>query len=703
LNDDEADPLDPLTPRLTQALSARKVAIFGASSTPGKMGHELVRQLVEGGYQGELALINPRGGSVCGHPVTPDPSEGNGADVAVIATSKERVKDIIADCGKVNIPLAIVCAGGYSEAGDVRAEKELLDVARRHGVSILGPNCIGVFAADAQLNLTTIPSLPVGRVSAIAQSGGVSFQIAHRLSQLGAGFDTLINLGNKGGLDFTAALGAIDSREKTWATLLYMESFDEGDRFLSALSQITPHLPVVVALGGRTEAGAHSARSHTGAMLTQWDRLTGVLEGHGALVAGTLTEAVAAAAAGRRGDPRGERGSRRNVFVASDGGGLATLAADALSRAGFVLPRLSDELRQQLAAILGMGRARPGNPLDFAGMADRDPGLFPRALQLAHDSGEFDGLILVGALGSYSQLYGDAIGELEVQAARAIADLGRRSRLPMLAQSTVAADASAPIQIIREADIPCFEWPEEVAAGLALRLRPQPPLDLRREEHEPAEPVWDAELARDTADVLAVFGRLHIPHAIGEVVSRDEIVTYSGERWVLRLDGFPHKTEAGAIKVVGDKEKLGAFDELTALAMRHGAEPRIRIAPFFKHTHELLVTFWQSKEAGRGWAIGSGGLLAERTADIQTSRFPVSPQNVLEALARTRIGTNVLSANPDALDALVSLLLRLSRVFTNDLAHLHELECNPVAIGNFGAAVLDVLPIRAVRADFDLR
>lgn len=679
---------------LMSALTPQKIAVFGASSTPGKMGHEVVRQLVQGGFAGQLALINPRESSVCGHATKSDPRHANDADVAVIATPQEGVAEVLSECGDARIPLAIVCAGGYREAGNVLAERELVAAARRHGVALLGPNCIGIFAADARLNLSTIPSLPSGHISSIVQSGGVSLQIAHRLAQFDAGFDALINLGNKAGIDFTVALDALESRPHTTSILLYMESFDEGDRFLAALSRITSHVPVILAFGGESEAGSRSARSHTGAILTPWNRLAGVFSSHGAFVAHTLAEAVAAAVAGRR--THGHQRLRgRRTFVVSDGGGLATLAADTLSRAGFVLPQPGKKLQEALSAIPGLDRARPANPLDFTGMADRNPELYPQALEIAHDSGDFDGLLLVGALGSYGQLYGASVGKKEEEAAKAIANLGHRSRIPIVAQSTVATDPSHSISMIRNGGIPCFQWPEEAVAGLALRLRPQFAFgDAAADQREvdAREPAWDAELATDTAEVVSVLRRNHIPHFLGDVVAREEVIAHRGERWVLRLDGFPHKSRAGAIKIVADKEKLTAFDELVILARQLGAEPIIRLAPYLEHSHEILVTYWRSEATGRGWAIGTGGLLTEQAADVQTGGVPESREDVLEVMGRTRIATAILSGKPDTVDELVSLILRLNHLFDGPLAHLDELECNPVAIGDFGVAILDVLP-----------
>lgn len=680
---------------LARALDARKVAIFGASDTPGKMGHEVVRQLLAGGYADELALVNRRGGKVCGIQSSRDPVVATGSDVAVLAVPAEHSIELIDHCGALGIGMAVVCAGGFGESGNHARHKELVRAARKANVTIMGPNCVGFHASPRRLNLTTLPHLPRGSVSCVLQSGGVSFHVAQRLLRLRSGFDVLLNLGNKGGIDFTVALEAVAERQETASVLIYMEQFDEGDRFLRALESVSRDLPVVILVGGTSVAGSMSARSHTGAVLAPWDRAVGTLRDCGAYIATTIDEAVAAAVAGRRGAVPRRRKSLPRVFVLSDGGGLATLNCDALSRFEFSLPAPSRTLSALLRSLADSDRLRVANPLDFGGLADNDAMLFARAFEHVLGSREYDAVLIAGALGTYRMLYGQAAGDKESEAATRIAALAKNSVVATAAQLTDADQNAIPVATFREAGIPCFESPELAAAALAIRFStgvaasgvPRP---TRSRVHDDG---WNRDLARQTERLTLAFDAYSIPHALGRIVTRNDLRTMPTGRYVLRADGFPHKVSAGAIKIdIDNSGLLAAFDELEEASIAAGGDVCIRAAPFVEHDAELLLTLWRSDQHGKGCVLGTGGSLVEIAADIQAGRFPVSRDDVLSLLRRSRAGKRLLARGGASIDEFVRVVLAIARVFDGPLQDLAELEINPLAITRDSVVVLDVLP-----------
>jgi len=681
---------------LQNALEARKVAIFGASSTPGKMGHEMVRQLLNGGFVGELAVINKRGGSICGREASTDPSAALGADVAVLALPPQESIALVRRFRELRIPLAVLCAGGFGESGNWDMQAQLGDAARESGVAILGPNCIGFYSATRKLNLTTLPAMPSGSVSCVLQSGGVSFHVTQCLSRLHCGFDALVNLGNKSGLDFTSTLQAIVERPNTSSVLLYMEQFNEGERFLRALDEASRTVPVIILVGGTSAAGSLSAHSHTGAVLTQWDRVIGALRGHGAFVASTLDEAISAAAGGRRIAGSPTRKSVARVFVLSDGGGLATINCDALSRYEFTLPQPSTVLTARLASLSNSKRLRPANPLDFDGLADNDALLISGAFEHVQRSGEFDAVLIAGALGSYRPLYGDVAGKVEDAAASRLGSLARDGGLPVVAQLADANLNPAPIAAIRAAGISCFESPDASAAALAIRFGASvgiPTFARSTAESRSAQGGWRRDLAEATDRLARLFDAQSIPHALGTVVSRRELESAPPGRYVLRADGFAHKVRVGAIRIGVDSTNLGqAYDELAEVAKGAGGMAIIRAARYVEHDEELLLTFWRSQSQGIGCIMGTGGSMVEAAADIHGWKFPDGADDVHRLLHRSRLGRRLLSGNDRRVEALVSVVLAIARAFDGPLRELAELEINPIALTNDGAIVLDALP-----------
>jgi acetyltransferase len=665
---------------LSSALGARKVAVFGASATPGKMGYVLVQHLLGQGFEGELVLVNPRGGRAFGLPLE-EAEAAAGSDLAVVVTPAAAAPGIVETCAVVGIPIAIVQAAGFAEVGETTLQQELARKAAAGGVRLIGPNCLGLFCAPARLNLTTLPSLPAGGVSFVSQSGGLALHVARRLSALGGGFDVLLSLGNKLDVGFAEALDTLAERARTESVLLYLERLDEGDELLDTIERVTASLPVVALVGGRTKAGQDAARSHTGSLLSRWDRAAGLLEDAGAVVADGLVAAVAAAAAGRR----GARRPAGRVFVLVDGGGHSVLLADAVTRAGYYLEPPPPALTAELHTLTG----RSANPLDLAGAADADPEVYGRALARIADAGAYDAVIIGGIFGGYVELFGAQLERAEGAAAAAIGRLAVAHGVPVVVQTAFAGSHSPPLAILRDHGVACVEWPEEAAAALSTRVVSASIGGGR----ETAAAAADATLGARTDRALAALRAAGVAEAVGDVVPRASLPTAGGGPYAVKLDGFPHKARSGAIRLDVAAEELAAvYDELARLAEAAGLAPRVRLAPMVPCERELLVTFWRDGAGGAGWVAGRGGGSVEERADVASGRLPRDERDVLRALARTSAGREVAERRPDLLARLPGLVLALAAAF-RALPELTELECNPVGLSAAGPVVLDVLPI----------
>lgn len=667
---------------LDRALAARRVAVFGASGTPGKWGYILVRRLLEQGYDGELVLVNPRGGTAFGRPLV-EAGAAAGCDLAVAVTPAARTPAIVDACGELGVPTLIVESAGFGEAGEAELERQLAQRAAATGVRIIGPNCLGLFVGPGALNLTTLPALPRGRVSFVTQSGGLTLQVARRLAELGSGFDVMLSLGNKLDIGFTEALRAIAERPSTGAILVYLERLDEGDAMLDQIQIASASVPVVAVMGGRTTSGREAARSHTGSILSRFDRAAGVLADSGARVVESLALATVAVTGGAR---RGQRPTRR-VYAVVDGGGHSVLLADALAGAGHELAPPSTELAGRLRSVGG----KPTNPLELAGAADSDPEVYARLLAPILESGAYDAVVLGGIFGGYGELFGERFADAEIAAAEAIGSLATHHGAPVILQTTFARAASPALEAARGHGVLCVEWPEEVVAALA---------DPRRAGADPAgrpiEPARatqqaDSALADSTGHVIAALDAAGLAHGLGTVVARDALPTASERTWVLRLDGFAHKQAAGAMRLAVPGAALApAYDELAALAHANGLPPSIRIATMLEVSDELLVTFWRHPTEGRGWAVGAGGAQVEEQSDVAVGRLPRDERDVVRLLAATVGGRRVLAGERAA--GLPPFLLSLAAMFDERLDRLRELELNPVALTADGPIVLDALP-----------
>ena len=555
---------------------------------------------------------------------------------------------------------------------------------------MLGPNCLGLFSASNQLNLTTIPDLPRGSVAMISQSGGIVAQTAARLRQLGDGFDTVISVGNRLDIKLADAVTAAATRPGTGALLMYMETFDEGDRLLDAIAHYrAARGPVVVLMGGRSAASRRAASSHTGSLFGSWARIHALLEEVGAYVTSALDVAVAASLRAAPGPLNGPE-----VFTVCDGGGHSVLLADALDGQGLSSPEPSPALRARLAGILG--REDITNPLDLAGVADTDLTVYTRVAEAVAAEGGFHGLVVAGAaLGTFADFFGPDAARQELDVVDALAAL--RERLPVAVQTPAATTSNATMDRMRSGGLPVFEWPGELAAWLAAQRTEPSRADAPAHEDAGAEVVIDLTLGEATEAVRTLLVELGAGDGIGPVVTRDELGGCDPDgRWVLRLDGFAHKVRHGAIHVdVATVDLPSAFDDLASLAARAGLPARIRLAPLIPHTDEFLLTVWGNGPDGRGIAIGGGGSAVESMADVALGRIPTDQVAVEALLRRTRAGAAFLArATPAQRAELAAFVVDFAAHIDRRLSPFAEIELNPVAIGPGGVSVLDTLPQR---------
>lgn len=682
------------TPRraaLSRLLNANHIAVFGASAAREKWGHGVVAGMLKSGYDGKLTLVNPRGGEVFGLPLVGAESAA-GADLAVIATPAPTTPDILRECSALEIPVAAVVAGGFRESGNARLQQELQTISAETGIRLLGPNCLGIVVGARGINTTSF-DLPLGTVSAIAQSGGFVQHAGIRLAQLGAGFDVVVSLGNKVDVNFSDALTLVAEAGTSTSLVLYLERADEGDAFFDVVANVAANLPTAAIVAGKTAAGRRATRSHTDSLISNWDRVTGLLQDVGVQVVSSIPAAVAAAVGGQRIPRR----PLSRVFVLCDGGSGSVLLGDALEDAGYTLPQPSRELAEELRQVVGL-HALPPNPLDMQGRAEVELESLLTASRLALESEQYDALVVGGIFGSYGRLLGNRFRTIEERIAselpRLAAELGR----PVVVQSMYASESSHALDLLRRAGVPCVEWPEEAVSSLNAATTELPVrkrvanMDLPPSSASSADP----NLTTLSEGVIAALEAAGIPHALGHLVVPGTPATWGQGPWVVRADGFPHKVASGAIQVgVATSDVPDVVNELGRVSQAAGLTPAIRVGPYVEHDHELIVTFWRDPLEGSGCMLGKGGSSVEESGDIAIGRIPVRAADARTLLSRTSIGTRLLDGDQDG-ERLIAVLVALGEVFRNTLPHLRELECNPIAVTNDGTAiVLDVLPSAA--------
>jgi len=394
------------TPRVTSSqdlaplFAPRAVAVVGASNDPLKWGGSLMHNLMSGGFPGPIYPVNSRGGTVLDLPAFASITElPEVPDLALVAVGATHVNSVIEQCGERGIPVALVVAAGYSEAGEAgaAAEAELVKVARDCGVTLIGPNCMGLLSTHSQLHAVGFLELQPqpGGLSIISQSGNIGVQLVTRAERRCVGIDKYVTVGNQASTTALDVLDALGDDPETSAVLVYLEEIGDGRRFIDVLRRITRKKPVVVLPGGMTDYGRRAAASHTGAMAGSTDVFLAATRQTGCLVRTGPDESLdLALCLSALPLPTGRR-----VAVMTLGGGWGVLAADELARNGLELAALEPTVLAALDELLPGYWCR-SNPVDL--VAAVGPDLAASTLTMLVESEAIDAVVVLGILRSPS-------------------------------------------------------------------------------------------------------------------------------------------------------------------------------------------------------------------------------------------------------------------------------------------------------------
>jgi acyl-CoA synthetase (NDP forming) len=388
------------SPDLTPLFTPRAVAVIGASSDPTKWGGSLMQNLVDGGFAGPIYPVNGRGGDVCGLAAFCSIADlPEAPDLALVALGAAHVNGVIEQCGERGIPVALVVAAGFSEAGEggAAAAPTGHPAPRDSGVTLIGPNCMGLVATHSQLHAVGFLELrpQPGGLSIISQSGNIGVQLVTRAERRGIGIDKYVSVGNEASTSALDVLDALADDAQTAAVLVYLEGVGDGRRFIDVMRRITRKKPVVVLRGALTEYGRRAAASHTGAMAGSADVFMAAARQTGCLVRTGPDESMdLALCLSALPLPAGRR-----VAVMTLGGGWGVLAADELARNDLDLAPL------ELGVLGALDELLPGywcrsNPVDL--VAAIGPDVSSRALTVLAESDEVDAVIVLGILRSPS-------------------------------------------------------------------------------------------------------------------------------------------------------------------------------------------------------------------------------------------------------------------------------------------------------------
>lgn len=374
---------------MRRLMRPRSVAVIGASSEPGKIGNSVMRNLVDGGFPGEIHPVNPKADDILGRKAYKSVKDVPGeVDVAVFAIPAKFVASALEDVGQKGIPNAVLIPSGFAETGEHALQEEIVAIAERHGVRLLGPNIYGYYSTWYDLCATFCTPYDVrGGVALTSQSGGIGMAILGFARSTKTGVSAIVGLGNKSDIDEDDLLTYFAEDPDTTCIAMHLEDLKDGRAFVEAARETVPLKPVVVLKAGRTSAGAKAAGSHTGALAGDDAVYDDVLRQAGVIRAPGLNEMLEyARALPVLPAPQGD-----NVVIITGAGGSGVLLSDAIVDNGLSLMEIPPDLDAGFREYIPPFGAA-GNPVDITG--GEPPSTYEATIRLGLEDPRIHALVL---------------------------------------------------------------------------------------------------------------------------------------------------------------------------------------------------------------------------------------------------------------------------------------------------------------------
>jgi len=355
---------DEILAAMKRIMEPSAVAVIGASAEDGKIGNSVMRNLIDGGYEGDLYPVHPKADQILGHQCYPSVVDipGN-VDIAIFCIPAQFVAGVIAECGQKHVPGAILIPSGFAEIGEHEMQDEIVRVAREANVRLMGPNIYGFYYTHKNLCATfCTPYNEKGSVALSSQSGGVGMAIIGFSRSARMGVSAIVGLGNKSDIDEDDLLTYFEQDPNTSVIAMHVEDLKDGRAFASVAKRVSKTKPIVVLKAGRTNLGAKAASSHTGALAGDDRVYDAVLRQSGVIRAKSLNDMLEFA----RGlavlpTPKGE-----NVLILTGAGGSGVLLSDACVDNDLSLMTMPKDLDAAFREFIPPFGAA-GNPVDITG------------------------------------------------------------------------------------------------------------------------------------------------------------------------------------------------------------------------------------------------------------------------------------------------------------------------------------------------
>ncbi|MFN5836971.1 MAG: bifunctional acetate--CoA ligase family protein/GNAT family N-acetyltransferase, partial [Pseudanabaena sp.] len=679
----------------------------GASEREGSVGRTLLWNLIRSPFGGTVFPVNPQRHSVLGIKSYRDiASVPEIVDLVIIATPAATVPQVIRECVAVGVKGAIIISAGFKEIGEQGAalEQEVLAEARKGGMRIIGPNCLGLMNPLAGLNATFAgTSARSGNVAFISQSGALCTSILDWSLGENVGFSAFVSIGSMLDVGWGDLIEYLGDDPHTHSIVLYMESIGNAHAFLSAAREVAMDKPIIVLKVGHTEAAAKAAASHTGALTGSDEVLNAAFRRCGVLRVHTISDLFdMAETLAKQPRPKGNR-----LSIVTNAGGPGAIATDALISGGGTLSELAPETIQKLNQFLPAQWSHH-NPIDILGDASSDR--YAQTLEVVADDPNSDAMLVIltpQAMTNPTQT---------AEKLKSYSKLGK----PILSSWMGGAEIAAGTEILNQANIPTFPYPDTAVRLFNYMWRytynlkgiyETPSLPVDSDLHAPDRQLAERILTQATKsdryllteyeskNLLAAYG---IPTVPTEIATSDieavEIADRFGYPVVLKLhsEKITHKTDVGGVRLNLEDAAAVTRAFMAIAAKVRTIDPEaflgVTVQPMVKmEGYELILGSSLDPQFGEVMLFGMGGQLVEVFKDRALALPPLNTTLAKRMMEQTRIYEalqGVRGRKAIDLAKLEQLLVNFSQLVVEQ-PQIREVDINPLLVSEDGMIALD--------------
>jgi acetyltransferase len=691
---------------LQSLIEPTSIAVIGASSNPEKIGHQILDNIVKGGFEGRVYPINPKEREILGLRCYPNVMEvPDKVDVAIIVVPAEVVPSVLGDCGKKRVENIVVISSGFSEVGKADLEGEMVKICRKNSMRLLGPNVIGYINTAIKLNASFGTDFPFpGKIAFISQSGALGIAITGWTWMERVGISVLVSLGNMADISFHDLIDYFSSHADTICIAAYMEGLDDGRKLIEAASRTSMNVPIVAFKAGRSERGSAATVSHTGSLAGEAGVYDGAFKQSGIIRSDSLHELFDRSLALSLLPPM----AGDNCLIITNAGGAGVMASDTAEELGIEISDPPERLIRRFREIVPpFGSVK--NPVDMTAMAMGDE--YRDAIKAALLEPSVNAVLVIYTVAR-------VVDPMSVAKAvhEAVSSAGIKK--PIVVNLIGGVECETASKWLKGHGIPAYPTPER-SMNVIAALREYG--DYISKEAEPFKPYKvDRDRVKDILKGVSGKGILREDEAIevfkayGIPTPKTAFLKSQEELGKLKDFDYPivmkisspdiqHKTDVGGVRlgIRDGKEAVEAFNEMME-RVKEATSARVEgviVQEMVPEGVKVIMGGLKDPTFGPTVMFGLGGIMVEVLKEVVFRVAPVNRGECLRMVGEVR-GSEILKGFRGAKgvhkNCLADGLSRLSQLIY-DFPEIVEVDANPVIAHEDGIWAVDAL----IRIDRD--